>query len=366
MPFTKTKNSTSGDYSSSLVWHLISLRTPAYAWTASGSGTSEYYVRTAANGNPGFVATPPTTNGVYVNGTSATKGTLGSLGAGEWGYGDNDTLGYNTVYYRSAGVDPDTLAADYVQFRQIPQATENVRFPQDAGNITAGLDQSAVAIEDFIIEEGCSATLGTVTGYLRIGPNKLEDHGSGQVFIDIAGANITCIINNTASVGDGEFGHNLRGTTAAMLDYRNGRFGFCAQSGEIGGYSALVMHPDAKGVVKIGKGVTTTTSTIIHGGTVYAHATLTTTLNYGGELWLQEAAGFTTLTMWGGETHYGGSANGTTLNLRGGLFNELAGNATRTIGTVNKYRGSWTINRNKEAVTHTATTDQDSYKQSGS
>ena len=160
MPFTKVYNgagtgATAGDYADSRNWDLISLRTAAFAWTASGSGTNEYYVRTSGNTNPGFVATPPTSNGVYINGSSATKATAGSLTAGQWAFGDNDTLGYYTVYVRlSDGTDPDSKVADYVQFRQIPQAGEHVRIPSTAGNITSNVDQSAVAIGDFIREEG--------------------------------------------------------------------------------------------------------------------------------------------------------------------------------------------------------------------
>lgn len=86
-----------------------------YAWTASGSGTNEYYVRTAAGGDPSL-ADPTSTGGVFINGDSATNGTVGSLSAGEWDYGDNDTLGYSTVYVRlSDGTDPDTKATGYVQ-----------------------------------------------------------------------------------------------------------------------------------------------------------------------------------------------------------------------------------------------------------
>ena len=91
------------------------IRSASYAWTASGSGTNEYYVRTAASGNPSL-SDPTSTGGVWINGTFATKGSLGSLAAGEWGYGDNDTLGYSTVYVRlSDGTDPDTKSVGYVQ-----------------------------------------------------------------------------------------------------------------------------------------------------------------------------------------------------------------------------------------------------------
>lgn len=374
MVWTKTGNfSTSGDYSNALNWDLISLRTAAFSWTVSGSGTNEYYVRTAANGNPGFVATPPTSNGVYIAGSAATEGTLGALTAGQWGYGDNDTLGYSTVYVRlSGGGDPDAQAADHVQFRQIPQATENVRIPANCGDITtsSAFDQSAVAIEDFIIEAGYTGTIGVAptsgspAAYLRIDPNKLEDHGSGQVFLDIGSANITCVINNGAAVDDGEYGVSLRGTNIALIDYRTGILGVAPRPGELSTVTLLIGAPDATGSITFGKGVTSSGVTL-HGGILYSHCTLAALTNYAGIVHLLEASTGGTISQWGGEFHWGSTGNITTFNLRGGLLNELAGNATRTLSTVNKYRGSWSLMRNKEAVTHTTITDQDSYTQSG-
>ncbi len=91
------------------------IREATYQWTASGSGTNEYYCQLASSGDPS-IADPTSTGGVFINGNSATNGTVGSLAAGEWDYGDNDTLGYSTVYVRlSDGTDPDTKATGYVQ-----------------------------------------------------------------------------------------------------------------------------------------------------------------------------------------------------------------------------------------------------------
>jgi hypothetical protein len=81
-------------------------------WTASGSGTNEYY----------YTGTPPSSKPdcIDINGTVADEGTLGSLAAGEWGWGDNDTLGADTIYVRlSDGTDPDTKAADYLAYRTV-------------------------------------------------------------------------------------------------------------------------------------------------------------------------------------------------------------------------------------------------------
>ena len=89
----------------------ISIVNATYEWIASGSGTSEYYLRlTATHGDPG-IPYPAVIEG---NKAVITRGTPGSLAADRWGYGDNDSLGYSTIYMRTSGsADPDSLAADF-------------------------------------------------------------------------------------------------------------------------------------------------------------------------------------------------------------------------------------------------------------
>jgi len=83
-----------------------------YQWTVSASGTSEYYLEANGGGDPS-ISDP---NRLLENSALMTEGTLGSLAAGEWGYGDNDTLGYSTIYVRlTDSVDPDTKADGYVE-----------------------------------------------------------------------------------------------------------------------------------------------------------------------------------------------------------------------------------------------------------
>lgn len=93
------------------VWD--SLVNSTYRWTASGSGTNEYYVELSGGGDPSLTEpTNVTTDGTY---KIDTNGTLGSLNPGEWDWGDNDTLGYSTVYVRlDDGADPDTKNDDFV------------------------------------------------------------------------------------------------------------------------------------------------------------------------------------------------------------------------------------------------------------
>ncbi len=107
----KTNAFTNFDSSHKIQVNGHSLRNSTYKWTASGSGTNEYYCELAAGGDPSLEEP----NGIKVAGTTATNGTLGSLAAGEWDWGDNDSLGYSTVYIRlSSGNDPDSEIEDYI------------------------------------------------------------------------------------------------------------------------------------------------------------------------------------------------------------------------------------------------------------
>ncbi len=82
-------------------------------WELSASGTNEYYLKNTASfytsGKPAAV---------YVNAGAYTcvEGTLGALLSDwQWGWGDNDALGYDTIYfccgYGTASLDPDGLGA---------------------------------------------------------------------------------------------------------------------------------------------------------------------------------------------------------------------------------------------------------------
>lgn len=91
-----------------------SLVNSTYKWTLSGSGTAEYHVELSGSGDPSLTEA----KSVYLDGKHnlATEGSaLGSLTVGQWKWGNNDTLGYDTLYVRLADdTDPDTHPVDYV------------------------------------------------------------------------------------------------------------------------------------------------------------------------------------------------------------------------------------------------------------
>jgi hypothetical protein len=82
-----------------------------FSWAASGGGTNEYYLKNSAGtGAPDISGEPPAIWDSVIG--LLTKGTLGSLTDHQYGWGDNDTLGYSTVYFRDDTGDPDTSGVD--------------------------------------------------------------------------------------------------------------------------------------------------------------------------------------------------------------------------------------------------------------
>ena len=93
-------NATSDD---PFFWRGEELTGSDYKWTASGSGNNEFYCELTGGGNPSL--SDP--DYLDLNGVSLSQAALGSLTDHTWNYGNNDTLGYNTVYIRDDTGDPD-------------------------------------------------------------------------------------------------------------------------------------------------------------------------------------------------------------------------------------------------------------------
>jgi hypothetical protein len=76
-------------------------------WEESATVAGEYYYTGGLTEKP---------NIVLEDGTELTEGTLGELGAGGWAWGDNDSLGDDTLYVKLTDeADPDSKGVGYVQ-----------------------------------------------------------------------------------------------------------------------------------------------------------------------------------------------------------------------------------------------------------
>lgn len=336
MAFNKIwEGSISTAYGTGTNWRPNSVRNSSYAWTASGSGTGEYYLRTAANGNPGITSQPAQ---VIINGSAATEGTAGSLTAGQWDYADNDTLGYSTIYVR-VGADPDSLAIDYIKFRDEPTATDNVTIHVDGEGEIAGSDQSATAINRFVIEEAWGGAIGSADTFLHIDPDYLEI-GSGEGYISIGAAAIEVAVRGTNIASPGQRAFTIRGTAITSYDQQGG-------SVELPSGAAATTGSISNGTLLIASGASVADLNA-HGGTVEFIGSGDTVTVYSGEVWL-----YGTLTgeviQWGGTIHY---MDGTLPAVRqyGGIFDERSSGLARTISEFRFFGGDH--RRNWEVVTH--------------
>jgi len=95
------------------VWPRWDVRNTSYQWTASGSGTAEYYLEVSGGGAVPNLTDPPMVEG---NAIDFTQGTVGSLSASQFDWGDNDSLGFSTLYVRLADdADPDSKSTGFVK-----------------------------------------------------------------------------------------------------------------------------------------------------------------------------------------------------------------------------------------------------------
>jgi hypothetical protein len=74
-----------------------------YKWTESPAQSGEYYCELSGGGDPS-ISDPLQ---LFMDDIRLDEGTLGALADHEWNYGNNDSLGYNTVYVRDDTGDPD-------------------------------------------------------------------------------------------------------------------------------------------------------------------------------------------------------------------------------------------------------------------
>ena len=133
------------------IWPRWDLTPASSSWQWNASVTSnEYYITKTGGSSPAFggavdnLTDPPM---VEENGSDMTQGTVGSLSVSQFDWGDNDSIGFSTLYVRLAdNADPDTKAAGFVKAggnntgSGTTEATafETVQYALD--NVTQGAD----------------------------------------------------------------------------------------------------------------------------------------------------------------------------------------------------------------------------------
>ena len=213
----------------------------------------------------------------------------------------------------------------------VPTTSDSVYLTADYSvDITAGLDQSAVPIANFIVD-GFTGKIGSLAlGYLMIDPNVFSFNGSDVAFIDVGTATIDLDIRSTAGGGTTR-GLYLKGSAIAVISLINGDVGLANQYGETSTATTIRV---TGGTMVCGTGATLTTVDA-YGGTTRLGASVTTLNTYSGDVETSSTAAITTLNGYGGTITHNGTGAITTANLEGATLDLTNSGLARTVTTLN-------------------------------
>ncbi len=213
----------------------------------------------------------------------------------------------------------------------VPTTSDSVYLTADYSvDIDAGLNQSSVAIDKFVVD-GFSGKIGTLAlGYLQIDPDLFSFNGSGISFIDIGAAAIDVDIRLTSGGGTTR-GLYLKGSAIAILSVISGNVGLANQYGETSTAATIRV---LGGTVVCGTGATLTTVDSYDGKTNIG-ANVTTLNVYDGSVTTSSTAAITTFNGYGGTMTHNGTGAITTANLEGGTLDLTDSGMARTVTTLN-------------------------------
>jgi len=350
---------TDGDVNDARNYDAISIRNAAYQWTASASGTDEYYLELSGGGDPGIAQEP---DFIVENGSDMTNGTMGSLAAGEYDYGDNDTLGFSTVYVRltSGAADPDSHSVDYIQFHDVPYASQNIDLGGGSTAMSLNLDAfEAISFNNVSIPHDYEGTIGTATdpwgvklsGVLHIGYIKddlEEPSGSTRVHIDLLDSNCSVKIDRSATTSADSGFNPIRlhiNHASTKVYQRGGRVSLAVKPGEKIIASLISVSGEVEDAFcRIGypggqANVSVTDVEVWTGGDVIGFDGPSGNLNlFGGIFRLKGEGAFGTATVRDDGAlilESTGSLSGATINMHKSLVDTWAIENAMTIGAVN-------------------------------
>lgn len=312
-------------------WAPTSLRSSLFRWTQSGTAPNEYFLELAAGGDPGIVQPGK----VYAGGDELTAGAAGGLAADEWGWGDVDANGFDSVYVR-IGVDPDSKPVGFIEGTLLPVAGDSVIVPPLSGDITDDLDQSGVALASVEFRKGASAAAGDTTGaapeYLKLSTSRFVFAGSGVCYIDLTSSNIAAEVREAGSANEGSHALYLLGQNLTTVSVEKGSVGIAARPGEVSTLAQLRTGADAK--VTLGPGVTLTNHDQAGGDVVLRCAVSGSIEQFAGECRSEGQGTIVAWTVEGGVAVPNSTGQLSTLTINGGEANLLQSHAPRTVDTL--------------------------------
>ncbi len=261
----------------------------------------------------------------------------------------------------------------------VPEAGDDVVFENSTQAVTAGFDQSAIALASFTVKQSYTGAIGTIAGstvvYLQVAATTVTigDHdgyssptGSNQLLLDFGSSTpATITVHNTATTAtDTDIMplQILAANASTKLFVRRGKVGVAnAKSGETSTIdtidSAWVTNKASDSQISVGSGVTLETWNQTGGSCTLNSATTTALTLIDGTLTTNGTGTHVVCNIWGGRFTSNSTGTITTLNCRGGVSDFLLSNAARTVTTTDVWPGM-TLRSDPAVVTYTNDPEQ--------
>lgn len=251
------------NFNSCIVSGGLLINTTKYTWRLSALGTNEYYLTKSNNTNPffvtaGMIVAASNFGSMSIDGdhrnysasdadlVARTLGTVGSLVNLQWGVGDNDSLGYITIYVRdnegmlaSRAIEISaTLYGHDSNWQYSRFIRGDIRYSYSSGIRARGIGtrilrtkfahQGAHAIDNNacagLIIESCEGfwtghRFFTATGNFETSIYNCTDYGAHLFILIDAAVTSACIVNIANNISaNGEAGAIDKKSAAAVLN----------------------------------------------------------------------------------------------------------------------------------------------------
>lgn len=229
----------------------------------------------------------------------------------------------------------------------VPASSDDVFFEDSSQDVTAGFNQSAVALSSLNIDASFTGKIGDASSYLQIGTSELNigmhngpgsPAGSGRIKIDLGSTACTAVIYNAGtSVDDYKPTVRLKANSASTtIEVRKGKVGAAYDTGETSTIGTIsVSYDNSKTTdadVFIGDGVTLTNLNQI-GGECVCESGVTTINVEDGTLTLYGSGAITTCNVKGGDVYPNSTGTISTLDVTGGNVDFTKCRSARTVST---------------------------------
>lgn len=213
----------------------------------------------------------------------------------------------------------------------VPATGDYAFIPAGSPAITAGLNQSAVALAWLEIERGFRSNIASSTAWLQIGlsANAVLAPTGGAQYLDFGSSAYGAEIRSTGLASDGLRALNIKGSALTTVSVLGGSVGIATDPSLTATLTTLRV---LGGNVWAGQGVSLTNVDLSGGSTLLDCAV--TTLDAFAGIWEKRYGGtLATINQYSGDAYYSGG-NVTAWNLYGGSIDSRRNGLARTISTL--------------------------------